>query len=227
STEAAKTAATEGGTVARIASLVAEKAQSLLTAGAAMVEAVAKFIADAVSRLGIFSLIAIPAGVAALAGLYQGAKKTFGFASGGFIGRPGERGHDTVPIVVGRGEAILNHHQQAVVDDALQRSGRGGLSQLFRDERRPHFRYNSGGFAGYAPLLSNPRSNAVRGDSEARSQNVDLGPLLVEMRETRELLAEEVDEIKRLAKPRVMTGAQARRLSRRAKREETIKRAER
>ena len=174
-TEGAKTAATEAGTATRIVSLVAEKAQSLITAGAAMVEAVAKFIADAVSKLGLFSIVAIPAGLASLVGLYKGAKSALGFASGGFVGRPGERGHDEVPIVVGRGEAILNHHQQAVVDDSLRRSGRGGLAQLFRTESRPHYRYATGGFAGFEPVLASPASNGVRGGVDRASSVADPG----------------------------------------------------
>jgi hypothetical protein len=40
------------------------------------------------------------------------ARGGFAKAGGGWIGSQGERGQDMVPIVVGRGEAVLNRHQQ-------------------------------------------------------------------------------------------------------------------
>lgn len=68
-------------------------------------------------------------------------------AGGGWIGAPGERGRDEVPIVVGRGEAVLNHHQQRVVNTALAETGRGNLGTLFSRVKTPHY-LASGGFAG-------------------------------------------------------------------------------
>lgn len=68
-------------------------------------------------------------------------------AAGGFIGRPGEAGRDTVPVMVGRGEAVLNRHQQGVVNAALGAVGIGGLGDLFSRVDRPHYMAR-GGYAG-------------------------------------------------------------------------------
>lgn len=68
-------------------------------------------------------------------------------AGGGFIGNQGEKGRDNVPIVVGRGEAILNHTQQRVVNGALAAVGIGGLPSLFSGVTTPHY-MASGGMAG-------------------------------------------------------------------------------
>jgi tape measure domain-containing protein len=68
-------------------------------------------------------------------------------AGGGWVGAPGERGRDEVPIVVGRGEAVLNHHQQRVVNSALAETGRGHLGKLFQHVKTPHY-LAEGGYAG-------------------------------------------------------------------------------
>lgn len=68
-------------------------------------------------------------------------------AGGGWIGSPGERGMDTVPIMVGAGEAVLNHHQQAPVDYALHATFGMGLGDLFGAVTQPHYMAR-GGFAG-------------------------------------------------------------------------------
>lgn len=68
-------------------------------------------------------------------------------AGGGFFGSPGQRGHDTIPIMVGAGEAILNHHQQAPVDFALHATFGMGLGDLFQNVTQPHY-MAKGGFAG-------------------------------------------------------------------------------
>lgn len=86
SAETAKTASTEAGTIARLISGAAEIAGDLAKGAASMVSAAAKWIADAVSKFGIFSLAAIPVGVAGLYGAYKGAKSLFGFRSGGYTG---------------------------------------------------------------------------------------------------------------------------------------------
>ena len=161
-TEEGKTVVTLAGTAARGAALLAEGASAVFNAAASVVSAVATQIKQIVSAIPFpFNLAAIPVGIAAVTGAYLGAKKLF-FAEGGYVGRRGERGRDEVEIVVGRGEAILNHHQQKVVDESLKQAGRGGLGQLFRDERRPHYRYETGGLAGFAPLLSSPGQASVR-----------------------------------------------------------------
>jgi hypothetical protein len=68
-------------------------------------------------------------------------------AGGGWIGRPGETGRDTVPAMLGRGEAVLNRHQQRVVNAALAATGQGNLNTLFSRVKTPHY-LASGGYAG-------------------------------------------------------------------------------
>lgn len=68
-------------------------------------------------------------------------------AGGGWIGRPGETGRDKVPAMLGRGEAVLNRHQQRVVNAALAATGQGNLNTLFSRVKTPHY-LASGGFAG-------------------------------------------------------------------------------
>lgn len=80
-------------------------------------------------------------------GANEGSAANIMKAGGGWIGAPGERGRDEVPIVVGRGEAVLNHHQQRVVNAALAETGRGNLGSLFSRVKTPHY-LASGGFAG-------------------------------------------------------------------------------
>ena len=77
----------------------------------------------------------------------SGGNTPRGAAQGGFIGQPGEKGPDSVPIVVGRGEAILNASQQGVVNQALQAQGIGGLPEVFSHGSTPHY-MASGGYAG-------------------------------------------------------------------------------
>ncbi|HEX6020630.1 MAG TPA: hypothetical protein VFZ00_01460 [Solirubrobacter sp.] len=67
-----------------------------------------------------------------------------GKAGGGWIGMAGERGADTVPVMLGRGEAVLNHHQQAPVDYALQSTFGMTLDDLFATEQRPHYMAKGG-----------------------------------------------------------------------------------
>jgi hypothetical protein len=61
-----------------------------------------------------------------------------GHAGGGFIGSPGERGGDSVPIWAGRGEAMLNWAQQRMVDPALRAVYGFGLSDMFKKVRAEH-----------------------------------------------------------------------------------------
>lgn len=70
-------------------------------------------------------------------------------AGGGYIGHPGERGHDEVPIIVGRGEAVLHAGHQEVVNQALANSGiHGGLGEVFANTGGLHYMMAGGGFAG-------------------------------------------------------------------------------
>ncbi|MDQ3934163.1 MAG: 3D domain-containing protein [Actinomycetota bacterium] len=68
-------------------------------------------------------------------------------ASGGYVGWPGERGRDKVRVVLGRGEAVLNRHQQVPVEAAMRTVWGIGLADLFRREQTPHH-MAKGGFAG-------------------------------------------------------------------------------
>lgn len=68
-----------------------------------------------------------------------------GHAGGGWIGLPGERGHDTVGIRVGKGEAVVNNDQQPFVQIGLAVSKSlgvqpyGSLGELFQHENKPHY----------------------------------------------------------------------------------------
>jgi hypothetical protein len=60
---------------------------------------------------------------------------------GGWIGAPGEVGVDSVPAMLAPGEAVLNRHQQAVVEGLL---GNGFLDKLFSKVNRPHYMARGG-----------------------------------------------------------------------------------
>jgi hypothetical protein len=64
-----------------------------------------------------------------------------GKAGGGWIGSQGMRGQDTVPVMLGAGEAVLNRHQQGVVEGC---SGQGFLDRLFSKVRTPHYMARGG-----------------------------------------------------------------------------------
>jgi hypothetical protein len=53
----------------------------------------------------------------------------------------GQRGGDNIPIVVGAGEAVLNRHQQAVIEGFM---GGGFLDKLFATVRTPHYMAQGG-----------------------------------------------------------------------------------
>lgn len=79
-----------------------------------------------------------------------GGKK--GHAVGGFVGQQGERGRDTEVIAVGRGEAIINHHQIPYVQMGLKAIGmQGGLPELYQRVTTPHSapaKFAQGGITG-------------------------------------------------------------------------------
>ena len=62
-------------------------------------------------------------------------------AGGGWIGMPGMVGTDTVPAMLAPGEAVLNRHQQAVIEGYL---GDGFLDRLFARVQRPHYMAKGG-----------------------------------------------------------------------------------
>jgi hypothetical protein len=51
------------------------------------------------------------------------------------------RGQDTVPVLLGAGEAVLNRHQQGVVEGML---GQGFLDRLFARVQTPHYMAKGG-----------------------------------------------------------------------------------
>ncbi len=77
-------------------------------------------------------------------------------AVGGWIGSPGEQGGDTELALLGRGEAVLNRHQQTHVDQALALSRAvgagnfGSLDSLFGGVTTPHYFARGGRVPGYA-----------------------------------------------------------------------------
>lgn len=88
-------------------------------------------------------------GAAGLAGLATTRR-----AVGGFVGNPGERGHDAIHTVLGRGEVVLNAAQQAVVNSLM--GGQATLASVVGRTRgyhaggpdAPGF---AGGYAGKSP----------------------------------------------------------------------------
>lgn len=87
------------------------------------------------------------------------------FERGGYVGRRGERGQDEVLTVLGRGEAVLNRHQQRWVEEALRERYGFGLMELFHRVDRPHY-MASGGFAG---LHEPPRRALSATDNAAQA----------------------------------------------------------
>lgn len=85
---------------------------------------------------------------------------TDGRAGGGFFGRMGEKGRDLVHAVVGRGEAILNHVQQRIVNSSLARDGIPGLPGLFAMTAGSKHYMASGGFL--APVPGEPGTTVDR-----------------------------------------------------------------
>lgn len=70
-------------------------------------------------------------------------------AGGGFVGLQGERGGDTVPALIGRGEAVLNYAHQRVVEPAMQWFYGHGLSDMFKRNSAEHAGGGIGsGYAG-------------------------------------------------------------------------------
>jgi hypothetical protein len=70
-------------------------------------------------------------------------------AGGGWIGGPGQVGQDTVPAMLAPGEAVLNRHQQAVIEGML---GGGFLDNLFSRVQTPHY-LARGGIVGLGRQL--------------------------------------------------------------------------
>jgi hypothetical protein len=62
-------------------------------------------------------------------------------AGGGWVGRRGDRGPDAVPAMLGVGEAVLNRHQQRIVEGLL---GEGFLDRLFARVQTPHYAARGG-----------------------------------------------------------------------------------
>lgn len=118
-------------------------------------EQIQKYMADALKLYGFSSSEAkhLAANNGALAGQgNEGGAQQAMKAGGGWIGQPGDRGQDDIPIWVGSGEAVLNANQQSYADLGLQvahsmgYSPYGSLDSLFRGETSPHYMaFASGG----------------------------------------------------------------------------------
>lgn len=88
-TEAEKTAATQGGVLARLASIGAEVAGDIAAAGASIVGAVANAVRWVFTTIPFpFSLAVAGGAVGLIYELWEGAKKMFGFAKGGMVSEP-------------------------------------------------------------------------------------------------------------------------------------------
>jgi len=73
----------------------------------------------------------------------QGIGTSLSKAGGGWIGQRGMVGQDTVPAMLAPGEAVLNRHQQSIIETLL---GEGFLDQLFARVNTPHY-FQRGGVA--------------------------------------------------------------------------------
>ena len=74
-------------------------------------------------------------------------------AQGGWVGQPGERGQDRVPVWMGRGEAVLNWAHQKVVEPAMHAVYGFGLAEMFDRTKAMHSGgaqrgFMAGGFTG-------------------------------------------------------------------------------
>jgi SLT domain-containing protein len=82
---------------------------------------------------------------------------------GGWIGAPGMVGPDVVPAMLAPGEAVLNRHQQAVIEGML---GDGFLDRLFATVSRPHYMDRGGRIpfaaGGLAPAVSRLANSLVQ-----------------------------------------------------------------
>ena len=82
-------------------------------------------------------------------------------ATGGWIGHPGQAGRDTVPAMLGKGEAVLNRHQQPLVNAGLAAIGMpGGLPELFQKVQKPHY-LATGGYVQGAVPVGGPAARAL------------------------------------------------------------------
>lgn len=93
-------------------------------------------------------------------------------ADGGWIGMPGERGHDAIHAVLGRGEAVLNSTHQSLVEPAMNAFYGFGLTDLFKKTKGYHaggagqMGYAGGGFTG--PLGTMPAFTPVANFAKSR-----------------------------------------------------------
>lgn len=81
-------------------------------------------------------------------GLSFGVSRPKKLAVGGMISGAGRQ--DTVPIMAAPGEAILNRHQQPIVESALANTYGIGLNDIFERIRTPHYMAKGGKVRKYA-----------------------------------------------------------------------------
>ncbi|MEO0858811.1 MAG: hypothetical protein AAFY55_18370, partial [Bacteroidota bacterium] len=136
----------------------------------AAASAVASLIAG---PLGFFGgILAAGAAIGSVFALGETIRNTAGFDGGGFVGAEGQRGRDTVPAMLGKGEAVINRHQQAYVQRALVNEYGFGLQGLFDKVDTPHY-LTTGGSPGTLPSIR-PDVQALIG---GESVNIDTSKL--------------------------------------------------
>jgi hypothetical protein len=117
-----------------------------------IVQGVTNYLKDAVNKeLGTFGAKGLSFSLGSLVmAPIRGVENLLGFAGGGMIGHPGERGADTELALLGRGEAVLNYDHQGVVNYAMQVAHSvgalpyGDLYEMF--DRRHALHFAGGGF---------------------------------------------------------------------------------
>lgn len=90
------------------------------------------------------------------------ASTVVGQATGGWVGKAGQKGRDTVRTVLGKGEAVLNSAQQKIVNSALYNSGIGGLNDVFSRTKGSYHYMATGGYAGLQPGISKATSAVLK-----------------------------------------------------------------
>lgn len=133
STETAKTAIAQEGTLARIALAGLEMVKKLALAAASVLAAIAEGIAYLFATMGPFALAAIPAMVGGVYALWNGIKSALGFREGGHTGYGNP--NDVAGVVhknehVFESELVSKEPDQYAILHKMLRSGIS-LSQIF------------------------------------------------------------------------------------------------
>lgn len=132
---------------------LAQNIGTAVNAGAISTQEGAQIIAKTMNKqLKAFGVAPIAgAAITGITQVTQGVKGILGLGKqgGGYLGRPGAVGPDSIPIMAAPGEAVLNRHQQKYVNAALQQTYGTNLPGLFSKVKTPHA-MQKGGIAGFA-----------------------------------------------------------------------------